>query len=656
MSNAANKNPQNSRMCHIMKWENFDGYGFNLHAEKGKSGQYIGKVDEGSPAEAAGLRQGDRILEVNGESIANKTHKQVVEAIKGLPDETKLLVVDPHEEVQHITDAPQINEKQIDNNPPANEVENGPLKLNMTAAELRAKLKEKKKFDPKKEAIDFKKNYGVIMDVEDFHSTNSSTRLVAVGKQNSESCGFHLTRSKWDPYPWVSKVDEGTAAQLAGIQPGECVLEVNGEDVVGKRISEIAERVRSGSNQISLLLWNSGVDPRCEPESLCCGSMPQNLQRLSTCMASILAVLECPVCLDTMAPPIHQCENGHLVCLRCRTRTERCPVCRIRLSRGRSLLAEQVHNTISEVFGLREESQQIQKTKMQSIFKLNSKKKNVPDIKITQSHANKLLARIIGKSTSVDNLTNDCRKTTSNEQPHLVGNDFGNSLKAKSLSTSEIFKPNPSNSRTNSFNNINDYRVKYLEKKYLNSGGLTSYQGSMDSVEQSSNVGEIASTEVGVLYPCPYQKTCTTTIKGMDIITHFRDHHEGPLVQYFQDELELPFEILRTRPGICYVIHAIDQTFFLRIVNVEEKCNKEHFSDVILWMWILTKLDGDFQFNLEILSGTEETLMSVNCPTYSLFQIAQKTIVEYKKGIFLNLHMLDQFRASIMRIRIQKFK
>ena len=28
-------------------------------------GQYIGKIDGGSPAEAAGLREGDRIVEVN---------------------------------------------------------------------------------------------------------------------------------------------------------------------------------------------------------------------------------------------------------------------------------------------------------------------------------------------------------------------------------------------------------------------------------------------------------------------------------------------------------------------------------------------------------------------------------------------------------------
>jgi C-terminal processing protease CtpA/Prc len=82
------------RLCHLHKWPNFPGYGFNLHAEKTRTGQYIGKVDPGSPAEAAGLREGDRIVEVNGTNIAMENHQQVVERIKAVSDETKFLVVD----------------------------------------------------------------------------------------------------------------------------------------------------------------------------------------------------------------------------------------------------------------------------------------------------------------------------------------------------------------------------------------------------------------------------------------------------------------------------------------------------------------------------------------------------------------------------------
>jgi len=82
------------RLCHLIKWPDFDGYGFNLHGEKSKPGQYIGKVDKDSPADLAGLKANDRILEVNGTNISNENHKQVVQRIKDIPNETKLLVID----------------------------------------------------------------------------------------------------------------------------------------------------------------------------------------------------------------------------------------------------------------------------------------------------------------------------------------------------------------------------------------------------------------------------------------------------------------------------------------------------------------------------------------------------------------------------------
>ncbi|KAJ1531066.1 hypothetical protein ONE63_005894 [Megalurothrips usitatus] len=210
------------RLCHIAKWANFDGYGFNLHAEKGKPGQMIGKVDEGSPAEAAGLREGDRIVEVNGVNIANENHKQVVQRIKAVDDETKLLVVDAEADkyfkahdivikstlpcVVHLKSpaeplgpAPAASIDTPDNpetpssdrkdslrssesaspepdqqasqgdsgRSSANgtlERKNNELNLNMTAAEFRAQLASRKstKYEVKKETIDFKQKADVI--------------------------------------------------------------------------------------------------------------------------------------------------------------------------------------------------------------------------------------------------------------------------------------------------------------------------------------------------------------------------------------------------------------------------------------------------------------------------------------------------------------
>ena len=101
-------NAPKPRLCHLKKWPNFQGYGFNLHAERSKMGQHIGKVDANSPAESAGLLEGDRIIEVNYVNISNENHQQVVKRIRnGLPidpespedgklnaDEVVLLVLD----------------------------------------------------------------------------------------------------------------------------------------------------------------------------------------------------------------------------------------------------------------------------------------------------------------------------------------------------------------------------------------------------------------------------------------------------------------------------------------------------------------------------------------------------------------------------------
>lgn len=214
------------RLCQVSKRPDFDGYGFNLHAEKGRPGQYIGKVDESSPAESSGLRQGDRIIEVNGMNIGAETHKQVVERIKSVPDHTKLLVIDPkadinshqqlaliekvkkssngvvdHENNNGKTVEPVEKEKtqhhshnnnNVNNNHAAIEVKvetngnghgNGhgnmsldstdssksasstggsTLHLPMTVAEMRAQLKSKKRPDPKTEGLDVRKKYEII--------------------------------------------------------------------------------------------------------------------------------------------------------------------------------------------------------------------------------------------------------------------------------------------------------------------------------------------------------------------------------------------------------------------------------------------------------------------------------------------------------------
>jgi len=79
------------RLCHLALDDDDDedrgsggGYGFAVYtgdgggaAAPGSTGQFVGDVERRSPAERAGLRPGDRVVEVNGVNVETDSHRQV---------------------------------------------------------------------------------------------------------------------------------------------------------------------------------------------------------------------------------------------------------------------------------------------------------------------------------------------------------------------------------------------------------------------------------------------------------------------------------------------------------------------------------------------------------------------------------------------------
>lgn len=65
--------------------------------------------------------------------------------------------------------------------------------------------------------------------INGFDHYSPSVRIVNISKPSETvgGFGFLLSRSKWDPYPYVSKIDEGSSASSSGIKEGDCVLEVS---------------------------------------------------------------------------------------------------------------------------------------------------------------------------------------------------------------------------------------------------------------------------------------------------------------------------------------------------------------------------------------------------------------------------------------------
>ncbi|XP_073978473.1 sorting nexin 27 isoform X2 [Rhodnius prolixus] len=96
--------PSGPRIVKIYKTET--GFGFNVRGQVSEGGQlrsingelyaplqHVSAVLEGGAAEKAGIRKGDRILEVNNVNVEGATHKQVVDLIKSGGDILTLTVI-----------------------------------------------------------------------------------------------------------------------------------------------------------------------------------------------------------------------------------------------------------------------------------------------------------------------------------------------------------------------------------------------------------------------------------------------------------------------------------------------------------------------------------------------------------------------------------
>lgn len=81
------------RLCRLSRKDSNDQYGFDFKTLK-SDGMHVAKnVREGLPAHMAGLKEGDYILEVNGESIDGVEHESVVKKISARPSMVDLLAV-----------------------------------------------------------------------------------------------------------------------------------------------------------------------------------------------------------------------------------------------------------------------------------------------------------------------------------------------------------------------------------------------------------------------------------------------------------------------------------------------------------------------------------------------------------------------------------
>ena len=61
--------------------------------------------------------------------------------------------------------------------------------------------------------------------VDNDNDREQNLKLISL-KYESKGLGIRLSKSSWDPFPFVSHVDDNSTAEKRGIQVGDCVLKV----------------------------------------------------------------------------------------------------------------------------------------------------------------------------------------------------------------------------------------------------------------------------------------------------------------------------------------------------------------------------------------------------------------------------------------------
>uniref|UniRef100_A0A8C5TNU4 Na(+)/H(+) exchange regulatory cofactor NHE-RF n=1 Tax=Malurus cyaneus samueli TaxID=2593467 RepID=A0A8C5TNU4_9PASS len=210
-----------ARLCRLERGP--DGYGFHLHGEKGKPGQFIRLVEAGSPAERSGLRAGDRLLEVDGENVERESHQQVVERIRAAAGAVSLLVIDSTAEDQ----LPKQGGAGAE--PPVVGGQAVPVSV---PAPVEPAAREPSSGDRREEL---------------------RPRLCRM-KKGPDGYGFNLHSDKSRPGQYVRAVDPGSPAEAAGLAPQDRIIEVNGVCMEGKQHSDVVAAIKASGDETRLLV------------------------------------------------------------------------------------------------------------------------------------------------------------------------------------------------------------------------------------------------------------------------------------------------------------------------------------------------------------------------------------------------------------------
>ncbi|XP_040004125.1 Na(+)/H(+) exchange regulatory cofactor NHE-RF3 [Xiphias gladius] len=209
-----------------------DGYGFLLREEPNQTGHFIKDIDRGSPAERTGLKEMDRLVAVEGNEVDGCSHEQVVDRIRQSGKKCCLLVVDKDTDEMYKQGkvSPMLYwEEMKDSNSPPSYTE--AISLPATIRPATPVQEEEEELKPK----------------------------LCKMERTSVGYGFHLNGIQGVFGQHIKEVVKGGAADRAGLQDDDIVVEVNGVNVEEKGHEEVVAIIRNSGNSLEMLVAKKSV-------------------------------------------------------------------------------------------------------------------------------------------------------------------------------------------------------------------------------------------------------------------------------------------------------------------------------------------------------------------------------------------------------------
>nr|XP_055072046.1 Na(+)/H(+) exchange regulatory cofactor NHE-RF3 [Misgurnus anguillicaudatus] len=238
--------PHKPRIADMVK--RADGYGFMLKAEPNRAGHYIGEIDKGSPAEKAGLKDADRLVAVNGEEIQQYTHEQVVDKIRQQGSNCCLLVIDAETDKMYKLGgaSPLLYWEEMRASLPSySDCESTPAPTPAPAVPIPIPATPSPVPAAATPVLAAATPVPAEMDYK--------PKLCRLEKTPA-GFGFHLNGIQGLDGQYIKEVVKGGAADKAGVEDEDIVVEVNGVNVETSTHEEVVNLIRKSGDTLVLLL------------------------------------------------------------------------------------------------------------------------------------------------------------------------------------------------------------------------------------------------------------------------------------------------------------------------------------------------------------------------------------------------------------------